>query len=137
MQSGMTQTNGSPEFPGRFKPQGYPLKALDDATLQIDKDSALAGSRLYTAKNCIICHGTGLKSAGAPAPDLRESTIAMSLVNFKALLKDGMLAWRGMPRYSELSDAEVRDLFMYIRAGARDVLRTHKSAIINRSSSKF
>ena len=40
MQSGMTHTNGSPEFPGRFKPASvsFPVCPIMHSTMKIDAD---------------------------------------------------------------------------------------------------
>jgi quinohemoprotein ethanol dehydrogenase len=73
--------------------------------------------------NCAACHGQNLLSAGAPAPDLRESPAALSLQTMRTVVHGGALASQGMPQFPELSDEAVRDLYMYIRDGARRVVQ--------------
>jgi quinohemoprotein ethanol dehydrogenase len=58
-------------------------------------------------------------SAGAPAPDLRESAIALDPRSFRAVVHDGALLQRGMPRFEMFSNAQVDELYAYIRSRAR------------------
>ena len=95
------------------------LHALDDPHLSIDARQAQAGMSLY-GKACVGCHGANLVSTGSPAPDLRESRIALRWEDFDALLKTGALASQGMPQFDDFSDAERYSLFMYIRDRARE-----------------
>jgi len=86
----------------------------------IDEAAARAGSALYNAQRCVICHAVGLESLGSPAPDLRESGIATNKGAFTQLLRSGVLLPNGMPKFDHLSDKEITELYMYIRAGARE-----------------
>ncbi len=101
-------------------PRDLTVHALDDPTVKIDAAAAEAGSVLYRS-NCAYCHGRLLVSPGSPGPDLRESPGALGWDSFRAVLKDGTLVPRLMPKFDELSDEQLRDLFMYIRAGAREI----------------
>jgi quinohemoprotein ethanol dehydrogenase len=101
-------------------PPDFKVKPAIDASLKIDNDAAAKGEALYAKKACIICHGVNLQSPGVPAPDLRESAPAANMATLSAVLKDGLLTQNGMPQFSELSDEEVRSLYMYIRKGAVD-----------------
>ena len=100
-------------------PADMTVDALDDPDLRIEPARVASGAKLYVDKVCVMCHGANLVSAGTPGPDLRESSIAMDREALGKLLTEGLLAANGMPRYSELSDDDVRDLYMYIRDGAR------------------
>ncbi|CAN7268965.1 PQQ-dependent dehydrogenase, methanol/ethanol family [Phenylobacterium sp. LjRoot225] len=99
------------------------VHAVDDPSIQIDEADVTAGRALSVA--CIACHGIGLKAAGSPAPDLRESQIALTQDGLATVLKEGALAERGMPQF-DFTDAQVRQLHAYIRATAREALGTRK-----------
>jgi quinohemoprotein ethanol dehydrogenase len=103
-------------------PPDMTVDALDDPALAIDPTRVASGAVLYGTKVCVMCHGANLLSAGAPGPDLRESRIALDRQAFADMLREGSLAPNGMPRYAELSDEEVLDLYMFIRSGARDAI---------------
>ena len=77
---------------------------------------------------CGTCHGADLQSGGAPAPDLRESAVALSEDALWSVVHDGALIQKGMPRYPELTRSQVRNLQAYIRAGARDALAKRNAA---------
>lgn len=100
-------------------PRDFTKHILDDAKLVIDDSAAVRGAGLYASKNCIMCHGFGVVSAGSPTPDLRESSAAFQREAFGALLHSNSLSRNGMPQYSELTDDEAGDLYMYIRSQAR------------------
>jgi quinohemoprotein ethanol dehydrogenase len=100
------------------------VHAVDDPSIQIDEKDVAVGRQLSIA--CIACHGVGLKAAGAPAPDLRESQIALSQESLKEVLKGGALAERGMPQF-DFTDGQIRQLHAYIRATAREALGTRKA----------
>jgi quinohemoprotein ethanol dehydrogenase len=106
-----------PQTPAR----DYSVHALDDPGLSIDPAQAAAGRDLYQ-NNCAYCHGRQLVSAGAPAPDLRESALALHWQSFYDIVKDGALLPKMMPQFTELSDEQVQQVFDYIRKGARDAL---------------
>src|SRR5579862_7308278 len=57
-------------------PQDYGTHPVDDPSIKIDPADVAPGGVQYTL-NCSNCHGAAAASAGAPAPDLRESSIAM------------------------------------------------------------
>jgi quinohemoprotein ethanol dehydrogenase len=80
--------------------------------------------------NCTYCHGRLLISPGTPAPDLRESTIALNWESFRSTVKGGALLSRMMPRFDGFSDEEVRDIYLYIRSGAREVLKSDQPQAI-------
>lgn len=107
-------------------PRDYVVHALDDPKLEIDSKQAKAGMMVYQ-NNCAYCHGRLLVSAGTPAPDLRESPIALDWDSFRTVVKDGVLLPRLMPKFADMSDEELRKVYLYIRSGARDALRQEQS----------
>jgi quinohemoprotein ethanol dehydrogenase len=107
-------------------PPTMKINALDDPELVLDEADIAAGRALSV--RCAACHGVGFHSTGTPGPDLRESGIALDLAAFSALLKEGTLLERGMPRFDALSDDEIRQLHAYIRARAREALGERKEA---------
>ncbi|MCB2015704.1 MAG: PQQ-dependent dehydrogenase, methanol/ethanol family [Sphingobium sp.] len=90
---------------------------VDDEKIVIDAAAATRGAKLYS-ETCRICHGAGAAATGPTAPDLRASGITLDLNAFKMVL-NGALVERQMPKYDDLSEDEMRDLFMYIRSEAR------------------
>jgi quinohemoprotein ethanol dehydrogenase len=104
-------------------PRDYSVHALDDPTLSIDPQIASTGRDEYQA-HCSGCHGRLLLSAGAPAPDLRESTLALHYDSFRSVVAGGVLKPQLMPQFGELSERQLLAIFAYIRAGARDSLAT-------------
>jgi len=108
-------------------PPDMQVRPVDDPALVLDEARIKSGSILFAA-NCAMCHGLELVSPGVPAPDLRESQLALSPEVIRQVVKDGALLNRGMPRFDELSEGDVEDIFQYIRAGAREALGTRKPA---------
>jgi quinohemoprotein ethanol dehydrogenase len=100
------------------------INALDDPKLQIDRTAAATGSGLFMM--CAACHGKNLIGAGGPAPDLRESAVALDPQSFWSVLHDGALLPNGMPRFETLTREQVNQLYQYIRAGAREALSSAK-----------
>ena len=100
-------------------PADMTVHPLDDPSFEIKPADVAAGHALYTA--CAICHGRDLISAGAMAPDLRESRAALDPQTFWTILHQGTLLQNGMPRFETLTREQVMQLYAYIRAGARAV----------------
>ena len=98
----------------------FTVHALDDPKLVLDPKDVAAGRALSV--QCAACHGVGLHSTGTPAPDLRESGIALQLDSLRDLLKSGALMDQGMPRFEYLTDDQTRQLYAYIRYRAREAL---------------
>jgi quinohemoprotein ethanol dehydrogenase len=98
-------------------PPSAPAQPLDDPALKIDTVAAAAGNPLFNS-TCHLCHGF-MAVGGGVAPDLRASTLALSPEAFKSVLKGGILESRGMPRFNDLNDAQVNDLYWYVRQRAR------------------
>ncbi len=95
------------------------VHAVDDPSITIDPKAAAAGETLFHP--CLLCHGANLESPGGPAPDLRESQLALDPESFWKVVHDGVLASRGMPPFGELTREQVLQLYAYVRAGARKV----------------
>jgi quinohemoprotein ethanol dehydrogenase len=93
------------------------IRAIDNPALRIDPAAARSGKRLFNA--CALCHGRDVKSAGAPGPDLRESQLALDPQAFLQVVKGGALLRNGMPRYDELTNAQVQQIWAYVRVEAR------------------
>jgi quinohemoprotein ethanol dehydrogenase len=106
-------------------PADMKVHAVDDRSLQIDDTDVVAGRALINSI-CVACHGLNLESSGTPAPDLRESGIALYQESLWTVLHEGTLMHRGMPRFETLTKDQVRQIHAYIRAGAREVLGTRK-----------
>jgi quinohemoprotein ethanol dehydrogenase len=102
----------------------FVVHALDDPALKLDEADVAAGRTLSV--QCAACHGAGMHATGTPAPDLRESGLALDLVSLRDLLKSGALMSRGMPRFEYLTDDQTRQLHAYIRAKARESLGLRK-----------
>ncbi|WP_157622885.1 PQQ-dependent dehydrogenase, methanol/ethanol family [Solimonas soli] len=89
---------------------------IDGPSFQLDPALAEKGKLVYN--RCVICHGVSAV-AGGYAPDLRASQIPLSTAAFTAVVRDGALMSRGMPKFAELSDEEIIELQHYIRDRAR------------------
>jgi quinohemoprotein ethanol dehydrogenase len=86
------------------------------AEFQVDPAAVALGIEQYT--RCLLCHGPGAV-AGGSAPDLRASSVPLSKAGFAAVVRDGSLESRGMPKFPELTDRELEALRHYIRHHAR------------------
>lgn len=107
-------------------PADMAVYPVDDPAVKIDPADIPAG-RANFSMMCAACHGINLNSAGAPAPDLRESQAAIYPESFAAILATGVLK-KGMPSFGFLPKEQVRQLHAYIRAGARDLPGTNSEA---------
>jgi quinohemoprotein ethanol dehydrogenase len=102
----------------------FTVHALDNPSLTLNESDVDAGRALSV--QCAACHGVGLQATGAPAPDLRESAVALNLDSLSAVLKSGALLPQGMPRFQNLTDEQIGQLYVYIRARAREALGKRK-----------
>jgi quinohemoprotein ethanol dehydrogenase len=102
-------------------PRDFSVYPIDDAKLVIDMAAAVRGAGTFAAKNCIVCHGANAVSPGSPAPDLRESAIAADRVALGQYITSGVASAQGMPAFPEITPQETNDLFMYVRARARNL----------------
>lgn len=106
-------------------PRDMKVHALDKPSLKINAADVAAGHGLFIA--CAACHGLNLVSPGAPAPDLRESQIALDPDGLWTVIHDGTLMDRGMPRFPMFNRTQVMQIFAYIRAGARNAIEAQKN----------
>ena len=102
------------------KPPRLTLNAVDDPALSIDAKQAESGSKVYVENYCVLCHGVNLESSGSIAPDLRESRLALNWKAFRSVLHEGTLAAAGMPKFDDLSEEDMHEIYMYIRRRARE-----------------
>ena len=109
----------------RTPPADKNVQAVDDPSIRISEADVAAGRALANSV-CVACHGLNLVSGGTPAPDLRESRVALYEESLWTVLHEGTLLSRGMPRFENLTREQVRQIHAYIRAGAREVLGTRK-----------
>ena len=100
-------------------PPRHRVNAVDVPGLAIDPKQAARGSELV-GMHCGYCHGDELNDTGSFAPDLRESVLATNLEAFKSVLHQGTRAALGMPKFDDLSDEDLRAIYMYIRHRARE-----------------
>jgi quinohemoprotein ethanol dehydrogenase len=99
---------GEPRIPRPLVPAGF----------KVDPQLASRGRELYTT-SCGICHGTGVVSGGY-APDLRASPLFASPPALKAVVHDGAKVSLGMPRYADLTDADLDALQHFVRQRAAE-----------------
>jgi quinohemoprotein ethanol dehydrogenase len=97
-----------------FSPSVAVRTAIADPELKRDDIVEARGAEVYF-RRCVACHGIGVISGGQ-APDLRMSPIPRDPDAFQRVLRDGPLISGGMPRFEDLSDAEVAALRQYIRS---------------------
>ena len=100
----------------------YVATAIDDPAYAVDAAAEARGGTVYNTR-CVVCHGGGVAAAGV-APDLRASDAILSQQALDAILHDGALVTRGMPRFEELSDQERADLRQFLRAAAAGLRKT-------------
>ena len=91
---------------------------------KLDPKSIAMGKGLWLA--CAACHGKGAIGAGGPAPDLRESPIALDPDAFYTVVRDGALMEKGMPKYALFSKPVIEGLRQFIRAQAQLELARQK-----------
>lgn len=108
-------------------PADRALHAVDDPAYQVVESDLVEGYRLYT-RNCSVCHGSDVVSGNTTAPDLREAAVPLDGDGFWTVVHEGPLRPAGMPRFAELSRAEVDKIRNYIRATAREALGLRKPA---------
>jgi quinohemoprotein ethanol dehydrogenase len=109
--------NGTAMLPPSPK-RDMTIHPVDNPALKLNPADVAAGHAMFMA--CAACHGRNLVAAGGPAPDLRESQIALDPDAFWHVVHDGALMENGMPRYSIFTRLQVLQFYAYIRAGARE-----------------
>jgi len=65
---------------------------------------------------------------GGIAPDLRASPVLLADEAFAHVVRDGSLRPRGMPSFSDISDAQLESLQHFVRQKARADLAAAKAA---------
>ena len=90
-----------------------------EADFAVDAAWAEQGAQAFGL--CAACHGPGVVSAGM-APDLRASSIVTTLEPFAGVVRDGTLAFRGMPAYADITFDQLTGLQHYIRQQAEVAL---------------
>lgn len=93
---------------------------LDDPRFTVIAAKAEVGKAVHAGR-CSICHGANAVSGGA-APDMLQSGVPLDRDALTAVLRDGILQERGMPRFEELSADEIVGLQHYYRQRARQML---------------
>ncbi len=106
---------GKAKLPSTPPPE-FSVDAIDDPSFVIDETAAVRGRDLWL-RNCTVCHMLG--GANANWPDLRTSQMATDYDTFRHIVQKGALAQQGMPMFDDLSDQQVRDIYMSIRQYAR------------------
>jgi quinohemoprotein ethanol dehydrogenase len=96
---------------------------IADPDFVANADRATQGLPTY-GRRCAVCHGVDAIAAGV-APDLRSSAAILSPATFSAIVRDGALVPRGMPRFEELSDEELEAVRHYLRTQAHAAAVTH------------
>ncbi|MGH8518693.1 MAG: c-type cytochrome, partial [Panacagrimonas sp.] len=97
---------GAPRVPKPIVPPDF----------RVNAELAAKGEALYK-NTCVICHGAGAVSGGY-APDLRASPLFASPPALRAVVKDGAKVPLGMPRYTDMSDADLDALQHFVRRQA-------------------
>lgn len=103
--------------------ENWPI--LRDADFEIDSAKAELGAHIY-GEQCLPCHGLAA-IAGGNAPDLRKSPVPLSRDSFKAVVGEGALSASGMPKFDELTDADLLALRHFIRLRSRSDLHNSNS----------
>jgi quinohemoprotein ethanol dehydrogenase len=98
---------------------------LDDATLTLEPKQVAAGEVLYD-EVCTPCHGEAVVANGN-APDLRASRLALDRKTFHRVVVEGKFISEGMPRFDDFSSTEIDALYYFVRARAREDLRSGRS----------
>lgn len=109
--------NGKARLPDTPPPDKSVL-SLERPAMALDPGRVGRGMSLYH-RACYSCHGAGAASSGG-APDLRESGIASDDSAFAQLLRSGALVEFGMPKFDDLSDPQINDLYQYIASEAQN-----------------
>lgn len=116
--------NGTAVIPDPAQPT-MQVNIADNADEVLDPKAIAMGRSMFIA--CGACHGKGAVGAGGPAPDLRESPITLDADAFYAVVHDGALIERGMPRFGIFGKPLIEGLRQYIRSQARAELRRQQA----------
>jgi len=106
-------------------PPRKPAEPLAAPEFKVEASKVKLGAQTYS--NCVLCHGMGVVGGGI-APDLRASPVPLSAEAFTHIVRDGSLLARGMPKFAELSDAQLDGMRHFLRQKARDSLAARAAA---------
>jgi quinohemoprotein ethanol dehydrogenase len=106
-------------------PRDFSVHPVDDPKIKIDPAEVAAGQQLVLS--CEVCHGRNLVATGGPAPDLRESQLALDPDAFYSVVHDGALLQAGMPRFSMFTRPQVMQIWAYVRSRARETVAQQKA----------
>jgi quinohemoprotein ethanol dehydrogenase len=106
-------------------PKHAPEQPLTTRELVPDPKLAAAGGAIFN-NACMTCHGVGAIASGG-APDLRASPVPLDRDTFTQIVKDGALLKQGMPKFGDLTPADLDALRHYIRQQAL----TPKSGVVH------
>jgi quinohemoprotein ethanol dehydrogenase len=98
-------------------PPPLQLTPVDDPSFVIDEQLAEKGAELWS-ETCAWCHGGGAVSGGG-APDLRVSGALFDLDTLRQVVVDGNKELRGMPKYPEFTDDDLKTIQHFVRKKAR------------------
>ena len=104
----------------------YRFVATADPDYRPDTAAAQRGANAYGG-TCLMCHGKDGNAAGI-APDLRASPVITSDAAFEAIVADGTLVARGMPRFEDMSKETRDDIRQYLRSLAENARRSGRPA---------
>jgi quinohemoprotein ethanol dehydrogenase len=93
-----------------------------ESDFAVDPDLAAQGQEVYSTR-CSFCHGPA-GVAGGMTPDLRASLVVPQLEDFASVVRDGVRAVNGMPRYADITYDQLVVLQHYIRERAEAQLTT-------------
>lgn len=114
----LTFALGGPAKMPRTAAPDFSVRPLDEKAMRIDDRKAEMGASLYERMGCVACHGPNVQSSGG-APDLRESSVAFDRSIFAMFLHNGTSVTNNMPKYDDLTNEEISNLYDYIRQQAR------------------
>ena len=100
-------------------PPPFVVKPVDDAGYEPDRALAAKGEAVF-GRNCLNCHGLEAIAAGW-APDLRASLLPQSPEAFASVVRDGALVATGMPKFDDLSEADLAAIRQYLRKRTADL----------------
>lgn len=115
---------GNIELP-KLPPPFFP-KPIVPPDFIVDEELAAKGAAIYG--KCSNCHGGGMFGGGM-APDLRASAIALQKTSLAAVVKDGIFAEKGMPKFPDITDEQLDELMHFIRKRAIETLPDYEELI--------
>lgn len=93
---------------------------------RFDEKLAAKGESFYAANGCELCHGIQMVHGGGTARDLHRTSEAFHK-RFDEIVRGGMLNSIGMPRFSYLSDDDLKALQAYIVNNAWDAYEAQEA----------